>query len=178
VTALDHDDGSNGWVDTENILLWSGSKNLMGYNKRSERNLMVYVDYNPALLLSHARVGWSAPEPKPAMCAGVITAYPSGAGVADAWVNNSCVAASNASLFRFPSCNSSNPLDGSIPVPLAGNSYYTANATYQMRCGGEVWGLTQAQARGEHVGDTLHELPSNEQLLGMGRLSIIARVRQ
>ena len=173
VTALDHDDGSNGWVDTENVLLWSGTKNLMGYNKRSQGNLFVYVDYNPALLLRGGggaqRIGWSAPEVKPAMCAGYLTPFPSATAQADAWVNNSCIAASNASLFRFPACNSSDPLDGSIPVPLAGNSYYTTNTSYQMRCGGEVWGLAQAQARGVDVGATLHALPSTEQLLGMAR---------
>ena len=174
VVPIDHDDGSNGWVDTENVLLWGGTKNLMGYNKKSVGNAMVYVDYNPSQLLAQSaawakRLGWSAPEAKPPMCAGYVTAFPAATGLADAWQNNTCIAASPASFFRWLACNSSNPLDGSIPVPMVGNSYYSPNASYQMRCGVEVWGLQQAQARGVDLGATLHDLPPTDQLLRIAR---------
>jgi hypothetical protein len=30
---IDNDDGSNGYIQTNNFLLWGGTKTLMGYNK-------------------------------------------------------------------------------------------------------------------------------------------------
>ena len=168
IVGIDNDDGSSAYDNTDNVLLYGGSKNLMGFSKRSEGNAMVYVDYTPgsAAGLSQ-RVGWSAPEQKPPMCAGYITSFPASTGLADSWLNNTCIATTSASFFRFQACNSSNPLDGSIPVPLAGNHYYSTNASYQMKCGAEVWGLEEVQARGVDVGATLHPLPTTQQLLDM-----------
>ena len=45
---IDNDDGSNGYVQTNNFLLWGGSKTLMGYNKHFINNTFVYVDFSPA----------------------------------------------------------------------------------------------------------------------------------
>jgi len=143
----------------------------MGHDKHSARNVMVYVDYAPAAVAPRLaeRVGWSAPqEPKPPMCAGVVTPYPS-AATADSWTNNSCIAASAASFFRLLSCNASAPLDGSIPAPLGGNRYFSPGAAYELRCGAAVWGLADAQARGVDVGSTLHALPTTDELLEMAR---------
>ena len=33
VVPIDNDDGSNGYIETNNWLLWGGTKSLMGYNK-------------------------------------------------------------------------------------------------------------------------------------------------
>ena len=165
---MDHDDGSNGFIDTNNVLLWGGTKSLMGYNKHHVSNAMVYVDLSPALHSPAARrVGWSAPESKPPMCSGMIVATPSVPGMAEIWTNNSCIASSAAFFFRWPSCNSSNPLDGGIPYPLSSNRYYTPNATYELRCGDATWGLPEAQARGLDVGSSLHALPTTGELLAL-----------
>ena len=161
-------------MDTSNILLWGGSKSLMGYNKHHIGNAMVYVDYTPALNLPPdmlRRLGWSAPSMsgKPPMCTGMITPTPAVPGLSEVWSNNTCIASSPASLFRWPSCNSSNPLDGSIPVPLSNNRYFTPNATYQMRCNGATWGFEEAQQRGLDLGSTLHPLPDTEALMQLMR---------
>ena len=168
----DHDDGSNGYVDTSNVLLWGGSKSLMGYNKHHVGNAMVYVDYSPALHLPRAtrqRLRWSAPESKPPMCSGMIVPTPAAPGAAEVWQNNTCIATSAASFFRWPSCNSSAPLAGGVPNPLGGNRYFSANASYEMRCGGEVWTLGEAQGRGLDVGSSVQPLPTTGELLAMMR---------
>ncbi len=165
----DHDDGSHGYLDTNNVLLWGGTKSLMGYAKRHIGNAMVYVDYSPALNAPAARrVGWSAPEGKPPMCSGMITPTPgAGPDVAEAWENNTCIASDARFFFRWESCNSSAPLDGGVPVPLRGNRYHTPNATYQLRCGGALWTLDQAQQQGLDLGATLHPLPTLQELLAL-----------
>lgn len=167
VVPIDHDDGSCRFVDTRNVLIWGGTKNLMGYEKHSSENVLAYVDYTPALAASRL-VGWSGIEPKPPMCAGVVTSYPSVA-TADSWVNNTCIASDSASFFRFFSCNASAPLNGGIPTPLGGNAYYSTNATYELRCGAATWALAEAQARGVDVGSTVRALPTTDELLGMMR---------
>ena len=150
------------------MLLWGGTKSLMGYNKHHVHNAMVYVDYSPAVGSPAARrVGWSAPASKPPMCAGMITPTPAAPGHAEAWTNNTCIAADAAHFFRFSSCNASAPLDGGIPVPLAGNRFYSQNATYELRCGGAVWALPDAQARGVDVGSALFPLPTTAELVAM-----------
>lgn len=172
VVPIDHDDGSNGYLDTRNVLLWGGTKNLMGYNKRSVNNSLVYVDYTPAITVStelRERIGWSVAgiESKPPMCSGYITSFPAATGLADSWTQNNCIASTASSFFRFFACNSSDPLDGSIPVPMQNNRYFSTNASYSLQCGGEVWGLTEAQSRGVDLGSTVSELPTTDELLVM-----------
>jgi hypothetical protein len=213
VVPIDHDDGSNGYLDTRNVLLWGGTKNLMGYNKRSVNNTMVYVDYLPSLVAPaelQQRMGWSvgmegsggggsssrrdnttthpllsssssspsssswwsspwpsSPQTKPPLCAAYLTWFPASTGQADSWVNNTCIATSEASFFRFYACNSSDPHDGSIPVPMAGNRYFSTSAAYVLHCGEEAWNLTQAQAHGVDLDSTLHALPTTDELVGL-----------
>ena len=165
---IDQDDGSSRYLDTNNVMLWGGSKSLMGYAKHHVGAAMVYVDLSPSLHAAAAqRVGWSAPESKPPMCAGMLVPTPALPGFAEVWVNNSCIATDPSHFYRFGSCNASNPLDGSIPMPLGSNRLDSPNATYQLRCGSATWGLEDAQARGVDVGSTLHVLPTTDELLAM-----------
>ena len=165
---IDQDDGSNGYRSSSNVLLWGGSKSLMGYDKQNLGNMMVYVDFSPALHAPAAqRVGWSAPESKPPMCSGMIVPTPAVPGKAEVWVNNTCIASDPAHFFRWISCNSSSPLDGGIPVPLSGNKYYSTNGTYELRCSSSTWTLPEAQQLGLDLGSSLHTLPSTEELLAM-----------
>jgi len=84
--SLSTSDGSNGYIDTNNVLLWGGTKSLMGYNKHHVNEMMVYVDLNPALHAPAARrIGWSAPESKPPMCSGFIVPTPSAPGKFEVW---------------------------------------------------------------------------------------------
>ena len=165
---IDHDDGSNTYVDTNNVLLWGGTKTLMGYNKHHVNQLMAYVDYQPALHApARTRIGWSAPQSKPPMCSGFIVPTPMVLGKSEVWQNNTCISSDAAHFFRWYSCNSSNPLDGGTPAPLSDNRYYSSNAGYTLSCGEASWNLSQAQQRGLDLRSTLHALPTLETLLGM-----------
>jgi hypothetical protein len=168
---IDHDDGSNGYVDTANVLLWGGTKSLMGYNKWHVGQAMVYVDLVPSLHSpSVGRMGWSAAmEGKPPMCSGMIVRTPAVPGKSEVWMNNTCIATAPSVFFRWGGCNETEPLDGNIPVPVSGNRYFTPNATYALRCGSAVWNLTDSQQRGVDVGSTLHMLPTTDELLAMMR---------
>lgn len=168
--------GSNGFTDTSNVLLYGGSKSLMGYNKHTIGNMMAYVDLTPALNSpTLRRVGWSAasPETKPPMCSGFIVPTPDNSTHADTWSNNTCIATSSSKFLRFLSCNATDPTDGSIPVPLSNNRYYSQNATYVLECpsgsSANAWNLTEAQSRGLDVGSSLHELPTIDELLALMR---------
>ena len=80
-------------------------------------------------------------------------------GLADVWVNNTCIVQDQARAFAFNDCNEKAPLDGSIPR-FAGNTYLSAAGGYAMSCGKAVWDLPAAQALGVDVGSTTGPLPS------------------
>jgi hypothetical protein len=71
-------------------------------------------------------------------------------------------------LQRRYECNATTPLDGTIPYPMANNTYLSADAGYSMNCRGMVWNLSQAQALGVDVGSIVGTAPSAEDLVAMG----------
>jgi hypothetical protein len=170
--GLDSDDGSNTYVVTNNFILYSGSKSLMGYNKHFINNSYIYPDYYPAMhatpFLAGAGEGLWPPEGKPLACsANLATAPFTASGLQDQWWNNTCVANSGR-IFKFGSCNASNPTDGGIPYPMKQNTYLL-NASYALKCGGETWNLSQAQAMGLEEGSVVEPLPTIQQLVDMAR---------
>ena len=45
VWAIDHDDGSQFFNDTANLMLWGGCKNYLGHSKSCDRNVMIYPGF-------------------------------------------------------------------------------------------------------------------------------------
>lgn len=171
----DNDDGSNSYVQTNNFLLWGGSKTLMGYNKHFVNNTFVYVDYAPAQYAENT-LGLGAPVEKLgngySVCATSIASSPFIAdgkeGYQEQWWNNSCIASSPDQFFNWYECNVTAPLDGTIPYPMKGNAYYSQTGDYRMHCRGTTWNFTQAQALGIDLGSTIHTLPTVDELVAMG----------
>ena len=64
-------------------------------------------------------------------------------------------------------CNATHPLDGTIPFPMASNTYLSPNADYRMHCRDTTWTLAQAQALGVDVGSTVGALPTVDALVAM-----------
>ena len=169
---IDNDDGSNGYVQTNNFLLWGGSKTLMGYNKHFINNSFVYVDYTPATspagraLGGPPRVGNGYSS-----CASSIASYPWRAagldGLQEQWWNNTCIASSPDKFFDWYECNSTHPLDGTIPFPMQRNTYLSPTADYRMHCRDTTWTLAEAQAAGVDVGSTAGALPTVDELVAM-----------
>jgi hypothetical protein len=165
---IDNDDGSNGYIQTNNFLLWGGSKTLMGYNKHFINNTFVFTDFSPAALAAGPRrVGNGY-----GTCATSIASYPWGedgaSGLQEQWYGNTCISQSAANFFNWYECNATHPRDGTIPFPMRGNTYRSNGSQYRMNCRGTVWNLTQAQAMGVDEGSTTGELPTPDELVAMG----------
>ena len=147
----------------------------MGYGKRFINNSFVYVDYSPVAYAEGA-LALGAPVPRLgngySVCATSIASAPFLAqglrGYQEQWWNNTCIAASPDQFHTWYECNATSPLDGTIPVPMQGNSYFSLTGDYRMHCRGTVWNLTQAQALGIDLGSTVSTLPSLAQLVAMG----------
>ena len=45
IHSLDHDDGSNNFVDTSNVVAFAGMKNYLGFAKQTRGNLFVRPDF-------------------------------------------------------------------------------------------------------------------------------------
>ena len=172
---IDNDDGSNGYIQTNNFLLWGGSKTLMGYNKHFINNTFVFSDYAPSFGLTAQEFlgeqrrnlgnGYN-------VCAVSIASYPWGeAGVSghqEQWYNNTCVTSSSSNFFNWYECNATHPLNGEIPYPLKSNRYMSTNADYEMNCKDVKWSLEEAQALGIDIDSTVEMLPTVLQLVAMG----------
>lgn len=44
ILSIDHDDGSNHYLDTQNVLMYSGQKNYIGWEKHAVQNLYIRPD--------------------------------------------------------------------------------------------------------------------------------------
>lgn len=164
VVPIDNDDGSNGYLVNNNVLLWGGTKSLMGYNKHFVNNTFVYVDYTPLLSTSDG-FGF---ETKFGVCATEIASAPfASKGLQDQWYGNTCIANSSSRFFLWMSCNSTDLLDGTIPVPLSGNRYMSSDGGYEMVCSGKHMNFTEVQAMGADLESTVSTLPTIQELVDL-----------
>ena len=59
IHSLDHDDGSNNFLDTSNVVAFAGMKNFLGFAKQTNGNLFVRPDFVGA--------SWSPSGPRPGL---------------------------------------------------------------------------------------------------------------
>jgi hypothetical protein len=59
VCAPDHDDGSERYTDTDNLLLYGGAKNFYGNSKTSMRNIYLFPDAKLGDAEDYPYVGWA-----------------------------------------------------------------------------------------------------------------------
>ena len=116
-------------MQTNNFLLWGGSKTLMGYNKHFVNNTFVFADYSPAA--NGARRLGLTPPPGPlgngyGSCASSIASYPfiamGKAGLQEQWWNNTCIASSADAFFDWCACQRPNGRCPLGPPPPAHTS--------------------------------------------------------
>lgn len=173
VWSLCHDDGSNSYIDTFNLLPWSGSKNYLGFNKTTENNYFVMADAAPlALARAAARAGGAHASPGgPPLDSGwnacVMSYGEEATAFPDTWRNNTCTTA-KASFFSLSGCNDAAPLNGTLPR-LAGNTWAADSGNYSLKCGKSSWTLAEAQARGVDVGSVVVPSPSTADVIAAGR---------
>jgi hypothetical protein len=161
IHPADHDDGSNAYTDTRNVLVGAGFKNWQGFNRTWQGNLIVRPDY---------LAGAGAPPAVPAAtpdgvplprffyfpaCVRSLGQAAWGA-LGDAYAGNTCILRS-AAAHIFGECNAAAP-EASGNVPRAQlNAYYVPGAAVDLRCGGNM-SLARAQAVGWELGSTQHDV--------------------
>jgi hypothetical protein len=154
IHPLDHDDGSNAWLDERNVLLWAGIKNWQGFNKTASGNLIVRPDYcDNCTAGARSNNAGSIPLPTtfyfPA-CARSLGQARWGA-LRDSYVNNTCVIA-HASPYIFGTCNASAPgAAGDVPA-ARDNTFFSPGARVAIACGRATLSLAEAQAVGYEAG--------------------------
>ena len=96
----------------------------------------------------------------------------------DSWVGETCLTTApgaSGTLYSIGGCNAAAPLDGHAPL-LANNTLYSADAGYALACGGQTWGLAQAQAHGLDVGTVLLATPSTADVLALVNAFVAAHL--
>ena len=173
VWSLCHDDGSNGYIDSFNFLPWSGTKDYLGFNKKSFNNYFLFSDYSPALvngIITTPGVMRETAHGKPSLKHGwnaCSMAYGSQAlpfELRDVWANNTCICSTGSKFFSFNSCDAASPTDGGIPL-FSSNTYASVDNTYSMTCGDKTWSLSEAQALGVDTGSSLVPVPTTAQII-------------
>jgi hypothetical protein len=162
IHSCDHDDGSNAWEDTRNVLVGAGFKNWQGFNRTWRGNLIVRPDYLAA-----------GPQPPPAVPAATPEGVPlprffyfpacvrslgqaAWGALGDIYAGNTCILRSTAAHI-FGECNASAPAaSGNVPRAY-GNAYYVPGAAVDLRCGGNM-SLARAQSVGWEAGSSQHEV--------------------
>ena len=155
IHPLDHDDGSNAWLDERNVLAWAGVKNWEGFNKTASSNLIVRPDYcSTCTPGAHTNFGpGGVPLPTSfyfPVCARSLGQAAWGA-LGDTYTNNTCILA-NADPYIFGKCNASAPSAAGDVPRTHGNTFVTPNAQLSIACGGKSLSLADAQAVGYEVG--------------------------
>ena len=175
---IDNDDGSNNYFETQNFLLWGGSKDYLGFNKHMIGNVYVYADYIPILQPFVQRLGLPKGDFSKyglgngwGVCTLAIGTHSFDSTLTDTWVNNTCIANSSQKFFDYRGCNPTTPHDGNIPA-LSSNTYLSGDGGYVLHCDNQTWDLAQAMAVGVDVGSSIGSLPPTEQLIQMGRATL------
>eukprot|EP00937_MAST-01D_sp_MAST-1D-sp2_P007160 g7160.t1 len=162
---IDHDDGSNGYNDTFNVLLYGGAKNFKGHDKSSRGNLYVYPDAKP----TEGPFGQGVHKD---FCANNDGATARGGGFAgsgfnETWARNRCIIARPTSTYLYDNC------DPSSAASLAATSdrsyrnvfYLHDPAALRFRCAKQTWSLAEAQARGWDAGSGAQPLPTADEIV-------------
>lgn len=171
---IDHDDGSNAYVASGNLLLWGGFKNYLGFNKAAVGNLYVYPDASVSMHKmrggkEYGRVRSGSGSGGWPYCAMSQGSASTPQWMWDTWVNNTCIMSSGAgNMYDWGTCNVAHPYDGNIPL-LGGNTVMSGDGSYGFKCGGTTWNtLAEAQSHGVDIGSTfVPSVPSTAQILSM-----------
>jgi hypothetical protein len=158
---IDHDDGSNSYYDTNNLLLWGGAKNYLGFAKHGHTNFYVYPDASEPTVSGAAnfKTGFSP------YCYGSAGSTTIDAPRRDSSVNCTCVAGSPGALYSLD-CDPAHIDNGFVPV-LINNTYFLDSGAYSFPCAGQHWDLATAQSHGVDTGTVQLPSPSTDALVAL-----------
>jgi len=157
IHCVDHDDGSNAWLDEGNVVAWAGVKSYLGFNKTAKGNFYVRPDYSAARAPG-AHPGTAAGGvPLPAgyyfpACVRSVGQFAWGAALADTYFNNTCLLGNATDPYILGTCDARAPAaSGAVPA-AGGNTYLTRGGVVAIACGGTALTLAEAAAAGWEVG--------------------------
>lgn len=134
---IDHDDGSQFYNDTKNVLLYGGAKNFLGHSKISTDNLY-YQRGNSFCAESDS------------------------GGANDVYSRNRCVVSTSNQLYRYSKCSPDN-INATVDL-TSYNTYFSGDAKdVYVPCGDEKYSFKDWQEKGYDKGSTLNPLPENKE---------------
>ena len=168
-TCLDHDDGSDYYLDQRNVCVFLGMKNYLGQNKIWDNNLIVYPEGAKSQNRSGMPCLWTSmdlPVSKDDPASSFCSFQP--CRTKEVFINNTCVSSFGRPLeydmFNLTDLELKGPWNTTIPY-TANNRYFTKGAQYSF----EGWNLSRTQSLGIDVGSVVFPLISAERIARAAR---------
>ena len=161
---IDHDDGSNAYNDTYNVLMYGGAKNFLGHDKTSMNNLYILPDDKP----TEGPFGQGNHKP---FCANNDGAVANSSGFRETWANNRCILARPASTYAYDNCDSSSAAAlAATSDHTFGNTFYLSDTgALSFKCGHATWDLAKAQQMGWDAGSVAAPLPTADEIVAWSK---------
>merc|ERR1712008_10983 len=146
VWTIDHDDGSQRFNDTENLMVFGGCKNFLGNSKSCDHNLIIYPGIN-----SRSTGGKRCQTDDNHVFANQY------------FHSNYCITEDGAT-YSFGGC-ARQTLDASV-YQTWNNTFYTPNSSFSGPCSG-VSGFEDWLELGQDSGSVVRPLPSTAEILAL-----------
>lgn len=167
-TCLDHDDGSDFYLDTRNVCVFAGMKNYLGQNKIWDSNLIAYADGALSQNRSGMPAVWTSMNMAGNRSLLPCTEITGPCHNREVFTNNTCLSHSFApaeyDMFNATDLALRGPRDTTMPY-TANNKYYLG---LKYTFAGQ-WNLSTAQAHGVDVGSEVFPEMSPAQLSAAAR---------
>jgi hypothetical protein len=167
-SCLDHDDGSEYYLDTRNVCVFAGMKNYIGQNKIWDSNLIIFPEGAASQNRSGMSCIWTSMD-----MAGPKEELPCSTRpcrTREVFTNNTCLTYATTPL-EYDMFNETDlKLMGgnNTTIPFTARNHYYLNAPYNFH---GKWNLSEAQINGIDVGSAVSPLNS----MSMQKLSCFAR---
>ena len=149
-SCLDHDDGSEYYLDTRNVCVFAGMKNYIGQNKIWDSNLIIFPEGSASQNRSGMSCIWTSMD----MAANDKESLPCSVRpcrTKEVFTNNTCLTYSNEPL-EYDMFNESDLLlmgCENTTIPYTARNRYYLNAPYWFH---DKWNLSKAQSSGVDIG--------------------------
>jgi hypothetical protein len=169
---IDHDDGSNTYDDSFNVLFYGGAKNFLGHSKRSHNNLYIYPDAKPVEGAGPGLRGF-------AVCATSDGAKKASSGWHEVFDHNRCVLQSDSSaLYHWGSCDPA-ALNDTTDMTHDNQIFAPSPGEVKIRCPwatATVWSFEEWQRRGRDARSVVAPTPPLATLLDWAREMLMTGV--
>ena len=169
---IDHDDGSNTYNDTFNVLFYGGAKNFLGHDKHSIANLYIDVDNKPQ---EGGDIGQHLP-----FCATNDHAVVDSSGYGEVYANNACILAGtlpSVEPYKYNYCavnkTTGRIVSGTIDMSYGNSFFLKPNSSILVTCSAsgdhDPFTLKGFQEQGYDIGSTTRTIPSESEILSWAR---------